>query len=114
MTASPAAVAPGGTSTVTVTAFDHLGNPVPGKAVSLAAASGTAAKVTPSSVTTDQSGVAAFSVTDGSEEAVQFTATDTTDSVPITETATVTFGSPVILPDMAACAIVRQQLERSG
>ena len=106
VTASPAAVAPGGNSTVTVTIFDHLGNPVPGTAVSLAAAQGTSATVSPSSQTTDKNGAASFTVTDSAVEAVQFTATDTTDSVPITESATVTFGSPVILPDMAACVMV--------
>ena len=42
VTANPASVATGGTSTVTVTLFDHLGNAVPGKAVSLAAAQGSA------------------------------------------------------------------------
>ena len=106
VTASPAAVAPGANSTVTVTVFDHLGNPVPGTAVSLAAAQGTSATVSPTSQTTDKNGAAAFTVTDSAVEAIQFTATDTTDSVPITESATVTFGSPVILPDMAACVIV--------
>ena len=106
VTASPTGVATGANSTVTVTVFDHLGNPVPGKTVSLAAATGTAATITPSSQTTDQAGVASFTVTDASVEVVQFTATDTTDSVPITNTAAVTFGTPVVLPNPASSVLV--------
>ena len=106
VTASPAAVATGANSTVTVTVFDHLGNPVPGKAITLAPAQGTAATVSPSSQTTNQNGAAAFTVTDASVEAVQFSATDTTDSVPIINTATVTFGTPIVLPNPAGCVLV--------
>ena len=91
---------------MTVTLFDHLGNAVPGKAVSLAAAQGHTATVSPSSVTTNQNGAAAFTVTDASVEAVQFSATDTTDSVPIINTATVTFGTPIVLPNPASSVLV--------
>ena len=57
-------------------------------------------------MTTNQNGAAAFTVTDASVEAVQFSATDTTDSVPIINTATVTFGTPIVLPNPASSVLV--------
>jgi hypothetical protein len=106
VTASPPGVAVGGTSTVSVEVFDHLGNPVPGLSVTLAAASGSSATITPATQTTDENGTATFTVTDTKTEAVVFSATDTTDSVPISDTATVTFGTPVVLPDVASSVVL--------
>jgi hypothetical protein len=81
------------TSTVTVTLVDGGNNPVSGKTVSLAKNSGTSASITTVSNTTDTNGQATFTVKDGTIEVVTFTATDTTDSIVITQQATVTFGS---------------------
>ena len=107
VTASPASVAVGGSSTVSVEVFDHLGNPVPGLNVTLAAATGSSATVSPATQTTDGNGNAKFTVTDAKTESVVFSATDTTDTVSISDTATVTFGTPVVLPDIASSVVLR-------
>src|SRR5439155_6727862 len=79
------------TSTVTVTLKDANGNAVPGKAVSLAAGSGSST-ITAISSTTDAAGRATFAVKDASVESVTYSAADTTDSnLAITQTAAVTF-----------------------
>jgi len=106
VTASPTSVAVGGSSTVSVEIFDHLGNPVPGLNVTLAPASGSSATVSPASQTTNDNGTATFTVTDAKTESVVFSATDTTDAVPIVDTASVTFGTPVVLPDVASSVVL--------
>lgn len=79
------------TSTITVTLKDSAGTPVSGKSVALAAGSGSSV-ITTTSGTTNASGVATFSVKDGTAEGpITYTATDTTDSTVITQTAQVTF-----------------------
>jgi len=90
--ASPASVSADGitTSTVTVTLKDCGNNPVSGKAVSLSAGSGSST-ITTVSGTTNASGQATFTVKDLVAETVTYTATDTTDSIIIAQTATVTF-----------------------
>ncbi len=82
------------TSTITVTLKTSSGLPVPGKAVTLAAGSGSSV-ITTVSGTTDAGGVATFTVKDGTVEGpITYTATDTTDSIVITQTAQVTFTAP--------------------
>jgi MSHA biogenesis protein MshQ len=90
--ASPASVPADGTSTSTITVilYDGCGNPVPGKSVTLAAGSGSSI-ISAASGTSNASGVVTFTVKDSVLEAVSYTATDTTDSVTIAQTATVTF-----------------------
>ena len=78
-----------------MTLRDANSNPVSGKTVTLAK-SGGSSTITTVSGTTNGSGVATFTVKDTVAEATTYTATDTTDSVTVTQTATVTFtpGSP--------------------
>lgn len=84
------------TSMITVTLKTGSGIPVPGKTVTLAAGSGSSV-ITTVSGTTDASGVATFTVKDGTIEGpITYTATDTTDSIVITQTAQVTFTAPVL------------------
>jgi hypothetical protein len=108
LTASPTTVALNGSSTITVTVLDHLDNPVPNKVVTLSASSGSSSTISPNpaSVTTNSSGVATFSVTDGTAQAVTYSAIDSTDQVSITQTATVTFGTPNVMPSAADSVIV--------
>lgn len=89
-------VAANGTAagTITVTLKDASGNPVSGKSVSLAANtgnSGVACQANPCQ--SNGSGAVAFQVTDGAQETVLYTATDTGDTpnVTIAATATVIF-----------------------
>lgn len=83
------------TSTITVTLKDGAGNPVEGKDVSLAAGGGSSTCspiCAPATVvTTDVNGIAIFTVKDAVIETVTYTATDRTDSIVVTQTATVTF-----------------------
>jgi len=92
VSASPTVVLSTGsaTSTVTVTLFDSYGNPVSAKNVVLTQG-GTSSVITPISSTTNASGVATFSVSDTLNEVVTYSATDSTDSVPITQQAQVSF-----------------------
>jgi hypothetical protein len=83
---------------VTVTLNDASSNGVPGKTVSLGAESGHAT-IRPQSLGTDVtngSGQATFFVTDPNAETVTLTATDTTDGIAVTQTASVTFSPPTI------------------
>jgi len=82
-----AATAPAdGTSSVTVTAllYDANGDPVVGKTVALGLQGTGHAVVTPPSAVTDQNGQANFAVKDSTVETVTYTASDTTDDLPIT------------------------------
>jgi MSHA biogenesis protein MshQ len=90
--ASPTSVPADGTttSTITVTLKDGAGNPVSGKTVTLAAGSGSST-ISPASGPSNASGVVTFTVKDSVAESVTYTATDTTDGIAITQTATVTF-----------------------
>ncbi|MBI3094006.1 MAG: Ig-like domain-containing protein, partial [Rhodocyclales bacterium] len=82
------------TATITVTLKDSAGTPVPGKTVTLAADFGSSV-ITTLSGTTDASGIATFSVKNGTTEGpITYTATDSTDSIAITQTAQVTFTAP--------------------
>jgi len=92
VTASPTSVLADGatTSTITVTLNDAGGNPVTGKAVSLTAGSGSST-ISAASGSSTATGVVTFTVTDAKAQQVTYTAKDTTDSVTISQTATVTF-----------------------
>ena len=78
------------TVTVTLLAADGT-TPVSGKTVTLAQGSGSHAVIGAASGPSDASGKVTFTVTDATPEDVTFTATDSTDNVAITQTATVTF-----------------------
>jgi hypothetical protein len=83
------------TSLVTVTLLDSGGNPVSGSTVALDQGSGSSTIGTASGPS-DLNGQVTFTVSDAFAEAVTYTATDVTDSVIVTPTATVTFqgGTP--------------------
>ena len=85
-------VQPSGAVTVTLLAADGV-SAIEGKSVTLTASSGTAV-VSPTSVVTDSNGQAVFAVSDATAEPVTFSATDTTDQLPIAATAAVTFEPP--------------------
>src|SRR5439155_191233 len=89
---SPGSVVADGsaTSTITVTVKDANGNVVPGKTISLGQGGGNST-ISPASAVTSAGGHAAFAVKDGVAESLVYTATDTTDSVTVTQTAPVDF-----------------------
>ncbi|WP_322907541.1 Ig-like domain-containing protein, partial [Paenibacillus sp. SGZ-1009] len=78
-------------ATVTVTLKDANGNAVSGKNVTLAQASGSSTITPNSAVATDSNGQATFTVTSQKMETVTYTATDSSDSIPITQTKQITF-----------------------
>jgi hypothetical protein len=88
---SPSSALANGTasSTVTVTLKDSAGSPVQGKAVSLSQI-GNSVISTPSGLS-DANGQVLFTVTNAHVELCVYTATDTTDSVVILQTASVQF-----------------------
>lgn len=92
VSASPTSVPADGssTATVTVTIRDASNNPVPGKTVSLAALSGSSS-ISPPSGPSNASGVVTFSVSDSVPESVTYRATNVSDGITLTQTATVTF-----------------------
>lgn len=104
VTASPATVPADGSSStsITVTLKDSSGNPVSGHQVTLSndgtgvVESGQGTGATPTTATTNTNGVASFTATalDALGETVVFSATDTTDSNPVIQTATVDFEAP--------------------
>ena len=85
----------GAATTITITLKDVYGNPVSGKTVTLAQAlsgGGTShASIGAASELSSGSGVVTFNVSDTTVESVKFTATDSSDSTAITQTATVAF-----------------------
>ena len=89
--ASPIAADGATTSTITVTLRDGQSNPVAGKTVTLSQGSGSSA-ITPSSSTSNASGVVTFDVTNTVAQSVTYTAiaTDGT-AIAISQTATVVF-----------------------
>jgi len=92
---SPSSVVADGatTSTITVTLLDANGNAVPGKTVTLAKSLGSST-ISGSPAVSNASGVATFTVRDATAQSVTYTATDATDGVAITATATVIFYGP--------------------
>jgi hypothetical protein len=108
VTASPSIVSANGTSssTITVALQDAYGNAVPSKSISLSAGSGSSV-ITAGTNPTNASGVATFTVTDTSAESIVYTATDTTDSIPLAQTPTVafTYGPSVAISTPASSTI---------
>jgi Bacterial Ig-like domain (group 1) len=89
-------------ATVSVLLFDANGIAVAGRTVSVKA-SGGSSQVTAVSATSDSSGEATFTVTDTKVESVTYSATDTTDSVAVNGTVTVSFGAatPLSSPSLS-------------
>ncbi len=73
-----------------MTLKDAAGNPVSGKTVTLAPGGGSST-ISTASGASSASGVVSFTVKDRTTEPVTYTATDTTDSVTVTQTASVSF-----------------------
>lgn len=77
---------------VNVRLLDTNGNPVGGKTVTLAASPSSNVKITPSSaVSSTDSGVATFSLTDLTPETLTLTATDSSDGIALTQQPTINF-----------------------
>ena len=91
--AAPSSVKADGssTSTITVTLKDATGNAVAGKTVTLASSRGTTDTISAASGSSGSNGTVTFTVKSSTVGAPVFTATDTTDSIVLTQTATVTF-----------------------
>ena len=85
------------TSTIAVTLNDANSNPVAGKTVTLASNRGPTDTVSATSGASNSSGVVTFTVKSSTTGTPTFTATDTTDSVTVTQTATVTFTIPPLV-----------------
>lgn len=90
---SPASISADGatTSTITVTLLDAGGNPTPAKTVTLASSRGATDTISAASGPSSASGVVTFTVRSTTAGSPIFTATDTTDSVVVGQTASVTF-----------------------
>jgi hypothetical protein len=111
VSAAPASVPADGTNsaTVTVTLRSLCGTPISGKTITLGQGAGSSS-ITPASVVTNASGVASFTVTTTTPETVTYTATDVTDSVVLTQTATVTFfPPPVVAKSFSPSSIIAGQ-----
>jgi hypothetical protein len=95
--ASPTIVPADGHSSATVSVIlnDSNGLPLTGKSITLASNSASAA-IGPATAITDSIGTATFTVTDKTTEVVTFTASDTSDNMPLTGlSATVSFTATV-------------------
>ena len=119
--ASPTSVTADGisASTITVTLKDGSGNPVSGKTISLAKTSGSGTPtITTIQGVTDASGIATFTVKSTTAATNVFTATDTTDSLTITQTASVSFTALTSAPNPSlggSCGLdVALVLDNSG
>ena len=116
VTASPTSVASDGVtpSTLTVTLKDAGGAAIPGKTVSLVSNRGLTDTITPASGSSNGSGVVTFTVKSTTAGAPVFTATDTSDSVTVTQTATVTFLSDVVSAANSTVAASPASVEADG
>ena len=84
---------------VTVTLNDQSSVGVPGKTVTLTATGGaTVVPASSGSDVTDASGQATFYVKDTTAQTVTLTATDTTDTIGVSQTAQATFTAPTLNP----------------
>jgi pro-kumamolisin-like protein/Big-like domain-containing protein/subtilase family protein len=79
------------TATITVTLHDLLDRPTPGKRISIAQGSGHSVITGPVPAVTDGNGQIEFTVTDGRNEVLTYTAVDETDGLPVPGSATVSF-----------------------
>lgn len=82
------------TSTLTVTLKNSTGVPLSGKSVTLSSSPGTATLSPPGAQATDANGQAIYTATSTTVGTEVFSATNTTDSVLITQTASVNFVAP--------------------
>ncbi len=116
--AFPAAVLADGASaaTITVTLKDASGFPVAGEDVVLSNTSGPGTPVIgPSGTqTTDGSGVAIFTVSSGTVGTEGFTATSATDSVVVTQTASVEFQGLVVDADTSTVSASLTEVPANG
>ena len=110
VSANPISVTADGvtTSTITVTLLDASNNPVSGKTVTLSQGAGSST-ISAASGSSNASGVVTFTVKDTKAEVVTYSATDSTDSISITQAATVTF-TPGVLDHFAISAISSPQI----
>jgi hypothetical protein len=76
---------------MTVTMKDPYGNVVSGKTVTLAAAPSAGVTISAASGASNASGIVTFTANSSTLQTVVFTATDTTDSLTVTQTASVSF-----------------------
>ncbi len=113
--ASPTSVAADGstTSTVTVTLLDAHSNPVSGKTVTLAQGSGSST-ISAASGPSSATGVVTFTVKDTKAEAVTYTATDTTDSITLAQTAKVTFTAGAVSPTVSTVVATPTSVPANG
>ncbi len=100
VTAAPNSVSADGatTATVTVTLTDTSADPVADKIVSLAQPGGRHSVISAPGGVSDGNGQVTFTVTDTTVESVTYTATDVTDGVVLTPTASVSFTTPPYVP----------------
>ncbi len=84
------------TSTITVTLLDASSNPMSGKTVTLASSRGATDTISAASGLSSVFGVVTFTVTSTTAGTPVFTATDTDDSVIVTQTATVDFSAGAV------------------
>jgi fibronectin type 3 domain-containing protein len=87
------------TSTITVTLRDLELHGVEGKAVSLSSSRGATDSLSPSSSTTDEQGVATFTIRSSTAGTSVVTATDTTDAIAITQAVSITFSDGELPPE---------------
>ena len=81
------------TTTITVTLLDANSNPVPNKTVTLNQGSGSST-ISAASGVSSASGVVTFTVKDSTAQTVTYTATDFSDNIRLTDTASVAFYTP--------------------
>ena len=93
------------TDAITVTLLNAAGNPLVGHTVSLAAVGGPAGVTisAPGGTTSDASGQVTFAVKSSNVQSVDFAATDDTDSVTVTQQATVNFTANITNAGNATC-----------
>jgi len=116
VTASPSSVPADGftTSTITVTLKDGSSNPVTGKTVSLASSRGATDTISAASGSSDAFGVVTFSVKSSTTGAPVFTATDTSDSTVVSQTASVTFNTVLANPGNSTLAASPSSVPADG
>jgi hypothetical protein len=102
-------------ATITVLLYDANGLPVSGRTVTLKP-SGGSSQVTPASATSDASGVATFTATDSKVESVTYTASDTSDSLAVNGSVTVSFSpaNPVSSPSLSHLVVAMDGTHDGG
>ena len=114
MVASSTALKAGASATVTATLKDKYANPVSGDSVTLTGSTGSKATVTTSPAVTNGSGVAVFKVTDTTAQKATFTAKDTTASVTLTQTPSVTWSAAALDPATSSVGAAPTSVQANG